>query len=104
MFSMFLSIFWVCCTVCTLTVKAFFMRLTLAEVKKAQIDTTEHLRNARAGNKWMFVSSIVGFVILLSLYALGVLKVWVVIIEAVAFVLCVILNIVFIKKLRKQAR
>ena len=107
MLSLGISIMWVCLSTLTLGVKAVFMLATKKDVERVGA-TMQHIRDHyhafRMGNKIMWPLGLFGLLIAWACVMLGIIKVWVFIIDAVLFVVCVILNIVFLGYLRKKAK
>ena len=106
MLSLIISVIWVCLSTLSLGLKAVLMMATKKDVERASTSiqsVKDHYEGAKLGNKLFWVTSIIGLLITLACFMLGIIKVWVLIVDAVVFVLCVIMNILFLGYLRKKA-
>lgn len=105
MLSLIISIVWVCFSILNLGVKATLMMATKRDVERIGVSLQtikDHYEGAKLGNKIFWVVSAFGILIVLAAYALGIIKAWVVVVEAVVFVLCIIMNILLLGYLRKK--
>lgn len=106
MLSLIISVIWVCLSILSLGVKSIFMMATKSDVERASTSIQsikDHYKGAQLGNKIFWVSSTIGLLITLACFMLGFIKVWVLIVDCVVFVLCVIMNIVLLGYLRKKS-
>ena len=106
MFTMIVSVLWVISSTISLAFKAFLMNCTKQDINKAenQVERArQQLEGARLGNKIFFFGSIFGFAVLALAYFIGLIKIWVVIVDCVIFVIGLIMNILFLGYLKKRA-
>ena len=106
MLSLVISSIWVCLTTLTMVLKSVLMLVTKKEVERASItvsDLQAHYNAFKVGNEVYLVLSFVGLLITFTCFALGIIKIWVLWVDCIAFVIGLIMNIVFLGYLKKKA-
>jgi hypothetical protein len=105
MFSLVFSICWVCLSSLTMLVKACLLQASKSEVQSAKdkaLCAAHTLTDARRGHKLFIVGSIIGFALLFLIYALGIIKWWVVMVDCIFWVCSLIMNIVHLGFLKRN--
>lgn len=106
MFTMIVSVLWVISSILTLGLKALFMHCTKQDIDKAEdqlVRACQQLEAARLGHKIFFFGSVLGFALLAFAYFVGLIKVWVVVVDCVIFVIGLVMNVLFLGYLKKRA-
>jgi hypothetical protein len=105
MLSLIISSIWVCFTTLTMVLKSVFMLASKKDLERASTsisDLKAHHNAFKLGNRYFLVFSFVGLLITFTCFTLGVIKIWVLWVDCIAFVIGLIMNILFLGYLKKR--
>lgn len=106
MLSLIISIIWVCLTTLTMGLKSMLLLVTKKDVERASTTITEvkaHYEAFQKGHHVFLILSFFGLLITFTCFALGVIKIWVLWVDCIAFVIGLILNVVMLGYLKKKS-